>query len=256
MSRLPPPPADIEAIERATLGAVAAGCTEVIGPWILGLRPGPVGRAHSAAPLSHNLVSDEGLLARIEAAYRARDLAPAFRLADVEGLAGVADALAARGYQPAQPTLVMTGEVRAVADLAPSRGVELLERPDEGWTSVFLGQGFDPVEGAARAAILAQAPQTTFGAVREGGETLAVGALSLGEGWASLHGMRTRQACRGRGLAGQVMAALAAHAIEAGVSRIFLQVEVGNDPALALYGRAGFAQLWRYHYWRSQSAFR
>ncbi|MBC7168334.1 GNAT family N-acetyltransferase, partial [Phenylobacterium sp.] len=43
---------------------------------------------------------------------------------------------------------------------------------------------------------------------------------------------------------------LAAAAAERGVARMFLQVEEGNAPARALYARAGFAPLWRYHYWR------
>ncbi len=249
MSGLTLPTEDIEAIERATVAAVAHEACEVVGPWILALKPGTIGRARSAAPLAHNLVRDESLLARIEAAYRAQDMVAEFRLPDVDGLSGVAALLAERGYAPEQPTLVMEAPVARVAAFAEPRAVRLAQ-PDEGWASVFLGQGFDPVDGAHRVKTLTRSPDAVFAAVRDGAETCAVGVAALAEGWASLHGMRTAQTHRGKGLAGQVMATLAAAAAERGVARMFLQVEEGNAPARALYARAGFAPLWRYHYWR------
>ena len=249
MSGLPLPTEDIEAIERATVAAVAHDACEVVGPWILALKPGTIGRARSAAPLTHTLVRDETLLARIEAAYRVRDMIPEFRLPDVAGLSGLAALLTERGYVPQQPTLVMEAAVETVAGFAEPRAVRL-ERPDEPWANVFLGQGFDPVDGAHRVKTLTRAPDAIFAAVRDGAGTYAVGVAAFAEGWASLHGMRTAQAHRGKGLAGQVMATLAAAAAERGAARIFLQVEEGNAPARALYARAGFASLWRYHYWR------
>jgi GNAT superfamily N-acetyltransferase len=245
-----PNPAQIEAIERATIATVAHDCFEVIGPWILGLRPGSIGRAHSAAPLAHTLVRDEGLIARIEAAYRAKGMSPVFRLPDVDGLASAAHALAERGYVPQQPTLMMTADLGLAAGFAEPTGATQLERPDDDWAAVFLGEGFDPEDGAHRVAVLSSAPGAVFAAVRDPEGTYAVGALSLAEGWASLHGMRTRRARRGEGLAGQVVACLARAAQARGATQIFLQVEEGNAPARALYARAGFTPLWRYHYWR------
>ncbi|MEH6676434.1 GNAT family N-acetyltransferase [Phenylobacterium sp.] len=250
MSLSSPSPAQIEAIERATIATVAHDCFEVIGPWILGLRPGSIGRAQSAAPLAHTLVRDEGLLARIEAAYRAKGMSPVFRLPDVEGLASVAEALTERGYGPQQPTLVMTADLDLVAGFAEPAGAAQLETPDEAWAAVFLGEGFDPEDGAHRVAVLSKSPGAAFAAVRDAEGTHAVGAMSLAEGWASLHGMRTRRARRGEGLAGQVVACLAQAARAKGATQIFLQVEEGNAPARTLYARAGFAPLWRYQYWR------
>ncbi|MDP1641965.1 MAG: GNAT family N-acetyltransferase [Phenylobacterium sp.] len=250
MSATSPGPAEIEAIERATIAAVAHEVHEVIGPWILGLRPGSIGRAHSAAPLTHTLVRDEGLIARIEAAYRVRSMSPVFRLPEVEGLSSHAEALTERGYVPTQPTQVMRADLARVAAVADPDEVVLLDRPDEAWASVFLGEGFDPEDGAQRVAVLSNSPGAVFAAVRDGEGTHAVGVLSLAEGWASLHGMRTRRDRRGQGLAGQVMARLAHAALERGATKAFLQVETGNAPALALYARAGFTPLWRYHYWR------
>ena len=52
-------------------------------------------------------------------------------------------------------------------------------------------------------------------------------------------------------LAGAVgFAGLARVALERGFDKVFLQVEAQNDPALALYRRAGFETRWQYRYWQ------
>jgi GNAT superfamily N-acetyltransferase len=126
---------------------------------------------------------------------------------------------------------------------------DLLEQPDKAWGSVFLGEGFDPVDGAYRVERLSQSRDALFGAVREGGRTVAVGVVSFGHGWAGVHGMRTALDRRGAGFASRLLALFGAAAQARETSRIFLQVEEGN-PAATLYRRAGFAPAWSYHYWR------
>lgn len=88
--------------------------------------------------------------------------------------------------------------------------------------------------------------------MREGGRTVAAGAMAFGHGWASVHGMRTDLARRGRGLAGRVLAGLAQAALARGFERVFLQVEARNLPAQSLYRRAGFETQWQYRYWQRQ----
>lgn len=243
------PPADIESIERATLAAVAPEEVLEIGGWLVGLDPGSIRRAASAVPLSHDLPADPDTLDQIEAAYAARGLSPAFRLGDGAGLEPIRAELARRGYGFEQPTLVKiapTTAVQAVTDRAPA---EIAERPDEAWAAVFLGEGFDPVDGACRVKALSRSPGARFGMVRDGGRTIAVGCGAYGQGWASFHGMRTDLNRRGEGLAGRVLAGLAGEARARGVDRAFLQVEEKNAPARALYRRAGFEPAWRYFYW-------
>ena len=115
---------------------------------------------------------------------------------------------------------------------------------------MFLGEGFDPIDGASRVRTLSRAPQALFASVREDGRTVAAGMASFSHGWASVHGMRTAQDCRGRGLAGRVLSALADAARSKGYERMFLQVEAHNAAALALYKRCGFELAWTYAYWQ------
>jgi N-acetylglutamate synthase len=58
---------------------------------------------------------------------------------------------------------------------------------------------------------------------------------------------------RRRGYARRIIASLAAWAAERGATGACLEVEAVNTPALALYNRLGFSELYRYHYRRQPS---
>ncbi|WP_309606954.1 GNAT family N-acetyltransferase [Phenylobacterium sp.] len=239
-------PADLEALERATVEAVAPPEILEIGGWLVPLDDGAIGRAKSAAPLRHDLGPDA--LDEIEAAYRQRGLEPGFRVAEVEALEPLRTDLFRRGYAARQPTLFKTGPVSQLA-MFSAASATILTKPDDAWAAIFVGEGFDPVDGASRVAALARSPDAIYAAAGEGGETQAVGVMTFGHGWAGIHGMRTAPSHRGRGLAGAILATLGRAAEARGVTRAFLQVEEAN-PARRIYRRAGFAPIWRYHYWR------
>lgn len=240
---------DVAAIERATAAALSPDETLEMGGWLIALGAGAARRSRSAVPLRHDLRADATALDAIEAAYAERRLTPAFRICDAPGLESVRSALAARGYRPEQPTLVKVGRTAGMRALGAEAPAEVSEAPDESWKAVFLGPGFDPADGASRIDLLTRSGENRFGAVREGQDALAVGVASFGDGWASVHGMRTAAERRGQGLAGRVLAGLAQAAEDRGLSRVFLQVEEPNVPARALYRRAGFGPAWRYFYW-------
>ena len=241
--------ADVEAIERATVAAVAPREALEIGGWLVALNDGTIRRAASAVPLSHELAADPGVIDQIEAAYAARGLAPAFRVADIPGLEGVRAELARRGYGSEQPTLVKVGGAAGMIAAARGAAAQVAQAPDAGWARVFTSEGFDEADGRHRVAALTRSPDAVYGGVSEGDLTLAVGVAAFGHGWASVHGMRTDASRRGEGLAGRVLAGLATAAQARGVERVFLQVEEGNAGARSLYRRAGFTQAWRYFYW-------
>lgn len=238
-------PSEIENLERATVAAVAPPDVAEIRGWLVPFDDGTVGRAKSAVPLRHDASPD--VLDEIEAAYRGRGLRPAFRIADVQGLAAVRAEIVRRGYHESKPTQVMVADAQKVAGFAIPFA-DLLETPDEAWRDVFLGEGFDPEDGAHRVKLLSSSPDALYGAVREGGRTVAVGVVSFGYGWAGVHGMRTALERRGAGFASRLLTLFGTAALARGCERIFLQVEAAN-PALRLYRRAGFEPVWTYGYW-------
>ena len=241
-------PADVEAIERATLAAVSPQAQEELRGWLLPFDNGTVGRAKSAVPLAH-VAPDIDVLRQIEARYLAHGLPAVFRIPEVPAFDAFRAALTGAGYVGERPTQVHCARVAEMRREPAADGLVLASTPDEAWAAVFVGEGFDPVDGASRVAILSRAPRALFASLREDGVTVAAGMASFSQGWASVHGMRTAQAHRGRGLAGRVLAAFAQAAASDGCARMFLQVQADNTAALALYGRSGFTSVWAYRYW-------
>lgn len=252
-ARAPRRASDVESLERATLQAVAPEAVEVLPGWLLPMDGGTVGRAHSAVPLSHAPPEVEVLNA-ILMRYEARGFAPVLRLPDTAAFESMQRVLQRQGFARHQPTLTQTARVADLLALPEGQPGELAQFPDAAWLSMFLGEGLDPVDGASRARSLSRAAGTLFASWRENGQTLACGAASFSHGWLGVHGMRTAAAQRGRGLAGRLLRTMAEEAARRGIERVFLQVDAGNSPALALYRRLGFNTAWPYAYWRRTPA--
>jgi N-acetylglutamate synthase len=124
--------------------------------------------------------------------------------------------------------------------------VTFAARPDEAWLARYRYRGTGVPAAALR--LLLSAPWQAFASVVAGGETVAVGRVSVAAGWAGITAVDVDPRFRRRGLATAVTRALAAEAAGRGASRVFLQVEEDNLAARALYARCGFADAHRYHY--------
>ena len=242
-------PQDIEALERATVAAVSPQAQQEFPGWLLPFDSGTVGRAKSAVPLTHD-VPAPNVLDEIEARYTAVGRAVMLRLPQVAEFDALRAALAGRGYVQGKPTLVQTARASDVMGVSPGPFADTAPAPDAAWAAVFMGEGFDPVDGASRVATLSRTPGALFASIREGDRTVAAGMGGFSHGWASIHGMRTALDRRGRGLAARVLATLATAAQARAIDRMFLQVEAGNEVAINLYRRAGFSTAWTYHYWQ------
>ena len=240
--------ADIEALERATLAAVPPQQLAEVDGWLVGLDDGTVGRSHSAVPLRHRAITPNSVR-RVRETFAAARRAPVYRIPRLAAFDAVRAVLVAEGFEASTPTLTQTGPLQAVADLQPCVPVRVLDEPDEAWSHVFLGEGFDPVDGASRMAILRRGRQSVFAAALVDGEVAAVGLAGIAHGWCGIHGMRTLPAFRRRGLASAILGALARAAAAKGVRRAFLQVEEANAAAQQVYRRAGLEPVWCYEYW-------
>lgn len=240
---------DIDTLERATLAAVPPSGLLTLDGWLVALDAGTVGRAHSSVPTRHAAVRHD-LVPDIEHAYEARQLRPSFRVPRVPGSERLQHELRGRGYTPRQPTLTMVGSIDALAAREPAHAVETAAQPRAGWADVFLGDGFDPVDGASRVAILQRGRQTVFASAQWQGRIAAVGAACFSHGWCGIHGMRTAPGARGQGLASAILATFGRMARQRELARVFLQVEEANATARSLYERAGLGTAWCSDYWR------
>jgi N-acetylglutamate synthase len=249
--------ADIEAIERATLVAVAPHDIEEMPGWLLPFDAGTVGRAHSAVPLGHDGSIQASDVATIVQRYRARGLRPSLRIAAVPALAHLHAALIEQGLKATQPTLTCVARVADLLDATRSiTPAEVSPSASPAWSQVYLGEGFDPVDGASRVQALSRASGSLYAHSIDPhsspAQVVATGVGSYGHGWLGIHGMRTLATHRKQGHASRILRALALQAESRGMQSAYLQVEDSNQSAQRLYESLGFTMAWRYIYWRSR----
>jgi ribosomal protein S18 acetylase RimI-like enzyme len=239
--------ASIQALERLADNAWPAAVREALGGWILNAADGFSGRLNACWPLG---ATPEGLTLadaadQVELWYQRRGLPPLFKLLDQDG--ALADILRNRGYQSRTPTLVMTGP--ALQGVAPGR-VIVSQKADAAFEAVFLGVQGDPADAAERMSAFRRIPEPRFFArIEEAGQPVAIGAACAHGGQVGLFGMRTLPSHRRQGMAADIVLALLAAGADAGASGAYLQVEAGNDAAIALYRGFGFDRAYRYLYW-------
>lgn len=222
-----------------------------LGGWLLRASGGFTGRANSALPLGDPGMPLGEAVTAVDQWYRARRLPPMIQvpmqLAETVRDGQLDELLAARGWRVrAGPAVVMTARSADPARRAADAGIVLSAEPDGQWLARYRYRGSE-VPPVARSLLLS-APDQVFASVRRGGETVAIGRLSLAGGWAGLTAIEVGAGWRRCGLGSAVTAALAAEAERRGVARMFLQVEEGNAAARALYHRCGFRDRHRYQY--------
>lgn len=191
-------------------------------------------------------------LAAVVRWYAARGL-PAY-VQTATGGEGTQERLAARleelGWAREVSAELRTGALAPLADRAPGAGVRLVREPDSAWLSRYQRVGEVRPEVTA---VLTGGPSVWFAVVdgEPGSPARAIGRCVVDGRWAGFAAVEVDPEHRRRGLASDVMAALAARALDEGASAAWLQVERENTAARAMYERSGFTVHHHYHHHRA-----
>lgn len=239
-------------VERAALWAWPPRELHRLHGWLLRARPGvDARRLNSAQVLAFDAPPDRlgEAIGAAERWYADRGLPARFQLTDRHAPEGLDAVLAGRGYAHAGPTTVMLAEAAAL-DLPPAPGDDmLLHRPGQGVLEAMADPRWGDAARRGRATLLANLRRPhRFGLLHVGGEAAAGGLVVADGDLAGLFGLRTRDPFRRRGLGRRLVAGLVGWARGQGATRIYLQVEDENAPAIALYRGVGFAPAYGYRY--------
>ncbi|HEY8122534.1 MAG TPA: GNAT family N-acetyltransferase [Myxococcota bacterium] len=244
---------EIAALERAAVAAWRAEEIVDLGPWRLRAMHGVTNRANSvwAGPGEPPGGFAAGIDA-VEAFYAARGLPAIFQITPVAD-PGLGALLAARGYERFDEVSVQVANAERVAALPLRDGVHARCEAALGaaWFSLSGERGRFSGEASRvyRAFLERIEPSAGFASASAGaGELGAVGLTLVAPPLAGVFSMLTLPEQRRRGLADAVLGEIARFARKRGATRLYLQVEVANEPARALYARAGFGEAYRYHY--------
>jgi GNAT superfamily N-acetyltransferase len=239
---------DPDLLEPIAARAWRAAEQSSVGGWRLYASAGYSGRINACWPLQPPDLPLDKAIDETEAWNAAREQKPIFKIVETAAHpAGLIAALEARGYRAHTPTVMMVGPVDGARDPA----VTIDAAAGEAFERVFIAAGSgDPGDARERLEALARiVPPRGFARIDVGGVPAAIGACAVEGEWTGIFGMRTAAEQRRQGLARRIFTSLLAASRDWGATRGYLQVEAVNDPALALYGAAGFAEAYRYHYW-------
>jgi ribosomal protein S18 acetylase RimI-like enzyme len=163
--------------------------------------------------------------------------------------------LAERGYEIEAPVDILVADVPRLQSRTGGHDdrVALREGVDDAWARAYGAlHGDDTTPGervAAYGRLLRHAgPPVLVATADVDGTPAGVGFGVVERGWLGVFGMGTRPDVRRRGIATAIMRALITASSAYGAAHCYLQVEVDNDGAQALYRGLGFTPEYRYHY--------
>ena len=247
----------INQIETLARDAWPAAQQDLLNGWQLRSTYGITRRANSVWPNgADGEASLDEKLNDVELFYAVYDMPVRFQISPAVRPPDLDIVLAMRGYQRDAETAVQTAELNAVlANTGPNLpqpgfGVEINEDFHEPWFQTYCEiEQFGTRAAAVRRDIIQRIrARTGFALASVGDEAVALGLGVVSGEWLGVFSMATRANMRRRGVATNVLHALAGWAQGYGVRRVYLQVMLINPGALALYRRCGFTTFYHYHY--------
>ncbi len=245
----------ISGLERVAAAHWRGTEEEWLGEWLLRAADGFTGRANSALPLGDPGVPLAEALDVVVSWYRSRGLPPMISVpmglaADFPGH-DLDARLAARNWttRPGAAFVMVAGlplDVPARA-LPAGRELHVTSEPDDAWIGRYHYRGAENLPPVARK-VLTSAGSQSFVSIRDRATVLAIARLSVADGWAGITAVEVAPEYRRRGLGTAITASACRGPGTEGIGQVFLQTEVNNAPARALYERLGFRYAHRYHY--------
>lgn len=235
-------------LEHACLAAWPALEEHALDGWRVRFSAGFTRRANSVNALGGGELAVHERVARCEALYAERGQPCVFKITPLVQPAGLDGLLGEAGYRREGETRV---QVLAAlpGDPEPAR-CALGAAQGADWLAAFTAMDETPARHRPTLrAILGRIAAPHVGAVLHGADgPVACGRAVAGEGQVGLFDIVTAPAHRGRGHARRLIAHLLAWGRAQGAQRAYLQVEADNVPALRLYERLGFQDVYRYWY--------
>ena len=242
-------------IEECSLKAWPAIEQEERDGWLLRFARGYTRRANSVVPLHPGNEEPLERIALCEEIYAGRGLPCVFKITPLSHPAALDPMLASRGYRKEGLTSVRLLEPLPAED-GGAADCALPGALSAAWFGAFTTlDGTPPGHREALREILARiAPPNTGALLRVEGRPVCCGrAVYCGGAGAEgeqvgLYDIVTETASRGRGHARRLIGRLLEWGRAQGARRAYLQVEADNGPALRLYDKLGFREIYRYWY--------
>ncbi len=239
----------IRLLEELSLSAWPALQTSFDDGWVLRFADGYTRRANSVNPIYPSAANIDEKIKRCEAIYSARHLNVTFKMTPLVYPENLDDILERKRYKEDAVTSVQTRSLAAL-EPAPSATVSLASSPSDEWLDAFcrmnaIHERNRPIMQTMLNSIV---PQKCFVALRRDERIAAAGLAVLDQGYVGLYDIVTDPTMRRQGLGMELILNLLNWGKSNGAHHAYLQVMVNNTPAVRLYQKLGFREVYQYWY--------
>lgn len=240
----------IRQIEELSMNAWHPLQTVLYDGWMLCFSNGYTRRANSIQPLYPSTLGLDEKIDYCEALYAARGLNTVFKLTGTEQPPDLEVVLIQRGYILDAPTSVQTRSLMGEAIDVSTNPVEMEHEVSDDWLNLFcrLSAVHERHRPTIHAMLRSIASQAGFFRLINDGQPAAVGLGVVERGYVGLFDIVTDAQFRNRGLGRLLILNILKWAQTNGAHTAHLGVMLNNAPALHLYHKLGFREVYRYWY--------
>lgn len=239
----------IRLIEEISMSALPSLQTVYDDGWVLRFAEGHTRRANSVNPLYPSTQPLAEKIARCEALYHSRGLNAVFKLTPAVLPENLDAVLAQSGYSEDGRTSIQVANL-ATLDFSDIKPVMLVENLSDAWLSDYCRLN---AYERRRVALMKQmlgniVPETAYASIEQDGEVVATGLGVADRGYIGLFDIVVDERLRNRGFGRRIVTNLLVWGRSRGAQNTYLQVVATNEPALRLYTRIGFREIYQYWY--------
>ncbi len=239
----------IQELEIRSMRAWPSLTTRFYDGWVLRFANGYTGRANSIHPVYPGSLDLDTRITCCEAAYRLHNLPTSFKLTPASYPADLDDALGERGYSLPYEVSVLTADLNQQRT-ASSPAVSVSPRLNDLWLwHYFRMSGTDRRHRDTLVQMLSLlTPKVGYAMLEKGDDIVALGIGVYEAGMLGLFKVETDSRHRRQGYGTALVCTLLDWGKSQGAGLAYLQTEPENEPALRLYDKLGFQELYRYWY--------
>ncbi|MEZ4669566.1 MAG: GNAT family N-acetyltransferase [Anaerolineae bacterium] len=237
-------------LEELSLNALPALQTCYYDGWIMRFADGYTKRANSVNPLYDTRLDVAEKVAYCESMYAVRKQPTVFKMTPFSQPGSLDEYLARHDYRKETGASVQVVDLDNLARAEGGARVTLSTSASEVWLSSYfrlnnLQERYLPT---MRTILNNVAPQKCLAAVFEDGTIAAQGLAVLDQNYLGLFDIVTEPNLRQRGFGYQLLLYLLNWGKANGAEYAYLQVMPNNEPALRLYEKLGFNEVYQYWY--------
>ena len=237
-------------MEQIASNAWVAEETERLGGWLLRANGGITRRANSVLPIGPPPPPHDEAIEKVIEFYKKRNLIPRFQMTSTSKPVELDRDLSERGFSVGLQVEMHTAAINHLLQKKPAFDVLISNDISDGWMSVYSeSSGYEEKSMETRKGLMKRTSlPKAFAIAKIDRELAGVGFGVVEDKWLGLFNIAVHPSMRGRGVAQAVNTALANWGHQRGARSAYLQVESEHIPALKLYAKLGFQNLYTYWY--------